>query len=836
MKVINLNGKTFFMMRKIKFLFMYFIAFSMHTLHPLPQSSLRGFDAFIINFKIHPLVGSSFGQNVIENILRHGKEKTIVETGKALFHQNSIYDPILPTKIGFFGKMQLYHLGWFSALIHQERKELKKQITDIYNSNKKQHKKVNLNPIRTFSQSCKEESLVIARELERLLNIADSAKKTKSKSKHEKTTITLYDPELSLFLLNALAVSKAQTKKDYLEFLKGFYEHCSLEQKKWFAPSIDFNKIATNEWERLCFTENDYKDLCANTFKNPSKEDLLYVCAQQNDDIHWTHISFTRMLENSQKEEIQIGDCIEAAGVWAPLQLVLSPTINTQFDLSLLPSTLQSKKYITEFVTRFTERDINDLVLRREQFFVLSDPEFKKGRGKIIYHSPHFYALACSIQNIRHALNYLFEIDAKDFTELGDQLSSSAQKVSFLVDEKSLKNDLGKVIVEVKDLKNNNSRSITIFMNELHAILIIKRAALNKPVKLNPKELLKNHNIDPKSFPFSVYIRSKKKGQFNLYRPLAGKNLNSILRIWQKKDAESTLLQKEILNLIDFEKIPFNCNGADSDFDKDVIVTLIQNTTTSPFKELINKKDPTEFINMIEYRTRDEKNLSLFYNNVDSNWPGFKKNNILLDALDHICKRYPSNIKNFLEKHNFNQKEAAFIKEIWWKLLYNNKNFINFLIQNPNHSFIKILLLSIPLDEVAQHIYIETNNVEHLSKFLLAQKTNLKNDTIFIKNLENKLNFKFKDTLNPSSKINDSNSINQKQFDQIMNFTSIALEACSWIPSLSNYALALRLGSLLCQKNKLIQTDSIEEQSFFKALSFWQTFQIGTQLLKKLQK
>ncbi|HBL98797.1 TPA: hypothetical protein DDZ86_04105 [Candidatus Dependentiae bacterium] len=608
------------------------------SLYSLPLSSLRGFE-FAENVMLAPLFAGYCGKNVVENIYKYGQStnNSFTKLDHQMFNQVGPEDPVVPTKLGLWGKLSFYNLGYMAALAVQDIKIIEKQIKSVDNKNDKIE-----TPLHKLAKASNQSPFLIAEQLGYIVTVIKGASVTKNKNRNEKITVTLYDAQIPLLLISTLAVERAETKGDYLEFLKGFYDHCSDKQKQWFT--IDPNKIATNEWQELRYTKEYSEKLCAGELSNPSKADLFYACVQQDEPITWMSIKFTLPSKNNEKpKEISVGDCCES-GVWATLQLILSSGVDSTYELSLLPKELQLKALIKDFVECFTDHSINDKKLRTKLFFWLSDSEFKKGRGKIVYNKPDlFYELKPSIKNILNALNYMFELDAKDFDELGRQLSSEKQTVGFAITEESLKLDYGNIVVTVKDLKTGDIRETIIKVSSWHVIV---EPEVRESKKLDSKELLKKYSVDKTIFPFSSCFYTKAPG-FNLYRLLSGKELNNVYRVWGAHDGKNLLLQKQISQLIDFKKVTYTSG----DLNDDVLKILAQNADKSPFREFVEKANVIELVRMVGDACVTDK----FINHIGDTW---LEKNLSLELVNTFLKDKKL-IKNYVE--NIGKKPYSYL-------------------------------------------------------------------------------------------------------------------------------------------------------------------------------
>ncbi|KKT23645.1 MAG: hypothetical protein UW09_C0003G0167 [candidate division TM6 bacterium GW2011_GWF2_43_87] len=673
------------------------------SLHPLPLSSLRGFE-FVEKDAFNPLSGGYCGKTAVENVYNYGKSgHVLTKVVMQMFHQVAEEDPILSTKQGFFGQASLYDLGYFATLLS------KKEVGD---------------DLKKLAKSSKQSGNKIAEQLKLLADMGNQA--------------DVYSKDMPFFLLNALAVERAETKKEYLEFLKGFYDHCSEEQKKWFTA--DPNKIATEEWQELRYTSKEYALLCNSAFPSPSKMDLLYACAkQQCESIHWMYVKFTLPSENNKKKskEISVGDCCES-GVWAAMQIILSPYGNDFYDLSVLPTELQSKPLIKEFVERFMDCSINDPLLRGEQFFVLSDPQFKQGRGKLVYCNPNqYYEVKASINNILNALNYMFGIDAKDFKELGALLSSfGKQKVTFDVSKSALKNDVGDIEIIVEDLQSKKTRRRDIGVKVGHVEVGALEQSSSEELLETPHDELKKKqsdelcaetflekaNIDTTQFPFSACVYSKVP-RFNLFRLLSGNELNNVYRMWAAQDEKSQLVQKQVLQLIDFKKIEYQ----GGDLDANVLKILAQCANQSPFKEFIQTSNSTELVRMLIAADV----VFPFFKNVRSGWKNLREAMIsvavtlLMSKGAHEAALFLNEF--FLKKYKVDWKEnPVFLRNLFLKLREEMEKAPKNMIKDPKLEFFGPLVKKnfggnwsdVTLKEIFATIWCVTKNPDLVVVFL----------------------------------------------------------------------------------------------------------------------
>ncbi|HBL98173.1 TPA: hypothetical protein DDZ86_00850 [Candidatus Dependentiae bacterium] len=671
------------------------------NLYPLTWGQLAATDflvnkenASVADYCLNGMIGFLAKKGIVANLFRYGNQKhTLVALTHQMFNQVTNHDPILATKNGFYGKCSLETLGKFGAFALQ--KNIKKEITAIlHNANNPSFNSALSAPkITTLAQ----DSELPAGQIANLLGCFTKAMRAAQS----------YDKTIPLVLLNALAVMRATTRMEYLNFIKGFYNACT-EEKKWFK--VDPNAIETDVWEKISYTSDIYKSICAQTFENPSIWDLLFVCAQKNDPINWMHIPFTL----PSNEMVSIGDCCET-GIWAILQLILSPGVNSKYHQNLLPEKLQEKTLINKFVELVANEDINNQDIRTRLYFFLSDPNFKNGRGSITYKYPDlFYEVKSSIKNIIAALNYLFEIKAENFEDLGSLLSSEKQTVTFTATKEDLEKDLGSITITITDKKTLATRSITLNVGSGHTA-IQRKTQSSSTEAFDYKKLLESLKAQQTDFPFSTSFYSETPA-FNLFRPFAHNELNNLFRLWKATDRKSVSLQKDILTLIDFSKISY----LDGDIATDVIKLIAQNAGKSPFKEFINNISPVELVRMLI----GSNSLKDFVNTVDKSWKGFKDPNLFLQIINGLLLKHGvSSALDVLKIHKNNwESDKNFIDALWMTFAKNKKN--TNIVEDPALDFFGPLFKSTskPLSEIAPVLWYSTLNLDLLSKLFDCMK------------------------------------------------------------------------------------------------------------------
>ncbi len=667
------------------------------SLYPLPLAKLRGCNfttekigCSLSEYALSGMIGYLAKKGVVENLLRHGvKNHPMVKVAYDMFHQVSLQDPIQETKNGFYGKATFQKLGQFGALA------LKKEIRTEVRVIKRHGFKPEFNSsiaapiITTITLNSSFSARKIAELLGHFLDAMDGA--------------GAYNKALPLVLLNALVITRAKTKTDYLDFINGFYESCSENEKLWFTSNHTFN---IKNWENLVYTKDDYNAICAQSFKNPSIWDLLYICAQKNNPINWMNISFSLP---SEKAEC-VGDCCEA-GIWAILQLVLSPLLDAEYDLSLIPKDLQNKKSIKEFVKLLTGEDINDKLIRKSLFFMLSDPQFKTGRGKIVYNQPALcYELKPSISNILNALNYLFESDVQDFKTLGTLLSSEKQTITFEIKEDAPQSDCGTIDLTITDNNTKATRCLTLDVSSKH-VNITQSNQKKSASEINHEELLNSLNCKKTDFPFSTCFYNPTPA-FNLFRPFSRNELNNVFRLWKTSDNESVLLQQRVLKLIDFSTIIYQ----EGDLDNDVVQILAQSANKSPFKEFIAHANSTELIRMLI----QNNSLETFISNIDKSWSGFKElSSLALIANNYLVTKGTLKALTFLETYKSDWKtDEKFIDSLWKTFFTNPQN--NNIIEDPKLDFFEPLFkyTLLPSSALITTLWYTTSNLDLLNKLL----------------------------------------------------------------------------------------------------------------------
>ncbi len=424
------------MIKKI-FLLLCLIALPKADLLPLPALySLRGFE-FIEKDILHPMVGRHIYQTLIENLYFLGHDHhPLVRTVKKMFYTHTPLERPRPTCIGFYGNQTSYEFGWLAAL--SQRKDLKDLIKLAKKCLKTSTYLKNADPLLKYAQHCNHTqntevnpgkgvafrttvSEVIA-QLSDFMLITKKATPIFHPGKNKKTILLeLYSPEMPLLIINALATAKAYTKKDILEFIRGFIEHCTEEQKAWFNIKTFNNKtINASTFKNYTYSTKDYEALKKDSFKEPSKWDLFYLYSHKSKPIRMLSIQKGILIKHS------IFDCCET-GVLRILQLLLATGHHTIYSLNRLPTTLRNYPLIQAFVSRFQDRDINDPILRTQQFLV-----FANHKDTLLYHTPEYeYGLEASETSILKALNFMLGTAANTFEELGKLLSWDEQTVCF---------------------------------------------------------------------------------------------------------------------------------------------------------------------------------------------------------------------------------------------------------------------------------------------------------------------------------------------------------------------------------------------------------------------
>ncbi|HBL98694.1 TPA: hypothetical protein DDZ86_03570 [Candidatus Dependentiae bacterium] len=597
------------------------LAFSLQ-IHTLPLSSMRGFDTITEKDILHPMIGYCTAKEFVANIYEHGQPKHLLTIlVKSLFHTPVPEESPHPTIVGFYPKRSFYSLGWLAALATQE------SITAELKAAKKdsRHKKTaDYTSLLNFASYCSRldnktpthtlffETIA---QLERFQKIQKKGCPTfHSSDKKTKTPLPLYSKHIPLYLLNAFAGAKAETKKDYIKFLQGFFDHCSAIQKKWFKTNNNPQSFATTEFEKLRYSYNDYKNLRDQTFKNPSTWDLLYLCTERFEPIE----PITLIFKGPHSRNYTEGDCCET-GIIAAIFLILSTELPHTFTTSFLPKKLQTAPLVLDIVKRFQDRDCNDNKLRNEQFFVFSDPLFKKGKGKLTYEYPEFFSLEASLPNILNGLNYIFGLDAKDFIELGSLLSSKKRQITFTENHHPNNTKLGAVVLIIKDSEKKCSKKISLEVKKTPNTNISHVYTCRNEPEENPlvreksiANVLSSHNIKTETFPFSMVFYTPIPNTCNLFHILPKREINHLFRIFSGQNRVEQFAQRQLKMLINFDTL---CHPV-QDLEEDVIKIIVLNAKKFPYTNFIKGHSPEHLAKMVLKANLAE----LFLKQVDPEW------------------------------------------------------------------------------------------------------------------------------------------------------------------------------------------------------------------------
>lgn len=263
---------------------------------------------------------------------------------------------------------------------------------------------------------------------------------------------------------------KAQTKQDMIEYRKALALYIplpSIKESQEFSEdnftakdrliqvgTIDLPTISLSDFEKALFTLAERQTLQA-----PYPAQVVQG-----------HFSF--------KGQSMVPNCVEATFLDA-YNIMLYNTTDEKFDLSLLPASIKPRpEFINFYQNTCTPQTINEPASTLGFINMVSGLKGKE----IVYSFGQNYELDITPENFLHVTNYLFNLSAKNYDELGSLLSDSRRKVTFTL---STQGTITSIAMEIVDNNTHLVKYATIVLVASHGDLAQDHAGLEVPARIN---------------------------------------------------------------------------------------------------------------------------------------------------------------------------------------------------------------------------------------------------------------------------------------------------------------------------------------------------------------
>lgn len=561
-----------------------------------------------------------------------------------MFHRPTRNDRFTPTKIDPFFRCtvksienQLYILGWLCALVckgediafqAKRYQILSKKIYDTPDQKtlarlKDERDKQSPDVIR-FTKACQElldiNDLNIPVEVLRLvIKACNMSSRVIGLGRTRSEIVHVYQKQLPLILITSYVYAQAQSKHDLTEFVRGFFDHYK-EIESTFTPygiKILSSKKERDLFDEMYYTKEDIEKILelrerqkpfvdpmpvffqhvVNVFKDnnanrgdeesqtPTISDVLYIGALSDEKI---------INCNIETKDGHVCDCAEC-GILFLVKTILYNENKEDYDVTLLPESIQENQIVKEFLNKF-QSSINNLDARTWWFYLFSDLEDKHNKADFVYASKkHFYELEPEAENVRKALSLFFSVQADTFEELGRQLSSCRQTVSFVVNEHN--HQQVEITMTITSLDKQEEKEASIVVSWHQHIEIKEESSLDKYIFYN----LIRHALkkQPSDFPFNIILSNNESVHHcSLFHSFSLRSGFEMLCRIDMNGIASKKAQRELFNL---ESITLNHRSfeeAHYALATEIAFHLIRNLNERPFKNLIESLKPVKILDL----------------------------------------------------------------------------------------------------------------------------------------------------------------------------------------------------------------------------------------------
>jgi len=229
-----------------------------------------------------------------------------------------------------------------------------------------------------------------------------------------------YDKTFPLSLFLAFMCDVSLDRRPLCEFIKGFAKGAFLCKKNVLtAEGRKIFRSDTQVFNLFCSQKYPF-DFYKNVPKDPSLEERIVARIQSE------HL-FIPTLKNFGSRHF--ADCVETGLLKLVGELLFSGQTKS-FDLSILPQKTVDQEKCKQFISSFSAYDANDVDARFLWFKSLGNC---KNATYAFSWNKVSVGLMPTESNILLALNQCMGTSAKDYEELGAQLSTPSRNVSFLV-------------------------------------------------------------------------------------------------------------------------------------------------------------------------------------------------------------------------------------------------------------------------------------------------------------------------------------------------------------------------------------------------------------------
>jgi len=556
-------------LKKLLFLCVALAGSLAHLTSPISPHAVKGFDRLIqppILETLYPLFFPNTAHDLGRNLKLYGhKDNAWTSLANGLFKQvndNGSLQLIELGKGSVCTKMNLFHLGGLYALIVRYKSNsalpLKKAVITLCEETKLQKKAV-----WTFLHK---------------INDAKKLAWSKDSQKGPAALITLY------------AGLRAETKADLLMFLNGFAHFYIDGPDKVLTP--EGREVISNSSKETLFLQEKYipkdrTDILNKTYQNPTTFDYLWLFNLTSEPIRVLSIATPSALKGLS--ENTVSDCVEH-GLCKFIFTLLESENPGELTAEHLPQPLQNSDTVLKFISWFNNICINNQKARTNFFYLFSDKENKVGKADLKYHnasSSKYYELEASDSNILKALRFFFGINAKNFEELGTQLSVPKKRtVTFDLKQCKKKNtsDLEpdqQIIMTIKDGNNYQTCTLNITTNKHVGV---SGEDKNSATLLDGEvvgEFLQNKALGTKlkEFPFCYKFPCHRQETINIFSQLDSTEFSNLCRVSVKTPQVYASFQ----NVFNEQAIkPCIIN-----LDNDVVSLLAEHGDKEPLKTFI---------------------------------------------------------------------------------------------------------------------------------------------------------------------------------------------------------------------------------------------------------
>ncbi|HBL98074.1 TPA: hypothetical protein DDZ86_00325 [Candidatus Dependentiae bacterium] len=557
-------------MKKIIFVIIALASIFPHLASPVSPYAVKGFDRLIqpkILETLYPLFFPNTAHDLGRNLKLYGNKKSAWTTlANGLFKQvndNGSLQLIELGKGSVCTKMNLFYLGGLYALVVGYNPNsivlLKKAITILCT-------KTNLQKNAIWS----------------LLHKIDDAKKlawSEDSKKGPAALIALY------------AGLRAETKADLLLFLRGFIAYYIFLDKidTVLTPKGKDLLSSNNKSAQILFLQEKYipkdrTDILNQTYPNPTTFDYLWFCSSTTSSEPIRVLS----IATPNLNQMSVGDCVEH-GLCSLIFTLLEDVYPGELTAENLPQSLRSSSSVLKFISWFNKTSINEQKARTDFFYLFSDKENKAGKADLEYHnaspSKH-YELEASDSNILKALRFFFGINAKNFKELGEQLSIPEKRtITFNVKQCEKKTSSAlepnqQIIMTIKDENGYQTCTLNIVTNT--HVGVSGEDSQNhsqKEDREKQKILLNKASIKIEQFPFCSTFPTQRADSIDIFRRLEDLEFNNLCRV----SVKTPQVYASFKNIFNEQAI----KPCIIDLDDDIPKLLIEHGDKEPFRTFI---------------------------------------------------------------------------------------------------------------------------------------------------------------------------------------------------------------------------------------------------------